>query len=227
MQVTELPAQDSVFLQAGFVALSLAMAAFLAWWSKRAWWVLAWTGLTAAGALTGIFGYVVLPPPALLVMFFGAVVATRSLVSGSWRELSLKLLIGFQAFRVLVELLIHRAVQEGVAPPQMTWTGLNFDVVAGASAALLWPFTSRLPRWALLAWNFFGLALLCNVVGVAILSMPLPFQQFRPDSVWVLIFPYQWLPMILVLSAYLGHIALFRRLRTGSGGDPHDVAKTA
>lgn len=215
-QITELPVQDSLVLRAGFIALSGVLAVFLAWWSRKTAWVLAWTLLTAAGALTGVFGYLVLPPPALLVMILGTAFAARSLLKGAWRALSLPVLVGFQSFRILVELLIHQAVLEGVAPPQMTWTGQNLDILAGLTALLLGPFAARVPIWLLWLWNLGGLALLCNVVAVAILSLPLPFQQFWPDNLWVMIFPYQWLPMILVLAAFLGHLALWQRLKERS-----------
>ncbi|MEO7167134.1 MAG: hypothetical protein ABI016_08860 [Chthoniobacterales bacterium] len=62
-------------------------------------------------------------------------------------------LIGFQAFRIPVELLIRRAVQEGIAPRQMTWTGLNLDILPGISALLLFPVGRRIPRWGILVWN--------------------------------------------------------------------------
>jgi len=98
-----------------------------------------------------------------------------------------------QSFRILVELLTHRAYK-------------------GGTALLLAPFASRLPPAVLAAWNTMGLVLLAWVVGVAVLSLPTPLQRLWPDNVWVAHAPYVWLPTVLVPAALLGHIALFRQL---------------
>ena len=62
-------------------------------------------------------------------------------------------LVGFQGFRIVVEMLIHKAVQEGMAHPTMTWSGTNCDLVAGVTAALLVPITKRLDHRVLQIWN--------------------------------------------------------------------------
>ncbi|MDB6075281.1 MAG: hypothetical protein JWO89_2921 [Verrucomicrobiaceae bacterium] len=101
---------------------------------------------------------------------------------------------------------------EGIAPIQMTWTGMDFDIVTGITALIIAPLASRLPRWVLLAWNAMGLGLLIWVVGVAVLSMPTVFQRLHPSNTWVAFFPFVWLPTILVPCALLRHVVLFRRL---------------
>ena len=123
-----------------------------------------------------------------------------------WHKRPLAFLVGFQAFRILVELAIHQAVVEGVAPPQMSWEGRNFDILTGITALLLIPVVDRLPSWSLHAWNFAGAVLLLNIVSVAMLSLPTPFQLFEPDNVWLLFFPFTWLPLILAMMAWLGHV---------------------
>ena len=131
----------------------------------------------------------------------------------------LSFLIGFQAFRIPIELLIHRAVAEGIAPLQMTWNGMNWDILSGISALLLFPFANKIPRWGLLVWNTLALALLLWIVGVAVLSFPGAFQRLRPDNIWVAYFPFVWLPTVAVTSALLGHVVLFRKL-LGPGARP-------
>lgn len=121
-------------------------------------------------------------------------------------------LVGFQSFRILVELLIHQAVVEGVAPEQLTWTGLNYDIVTGVVALILAPFAKNAPRWILHLFNFVGFWLLAQVVIVAIISMPTAFQILEPANVWVAHFPFIWLPLVLVSFALMGHLALFRKL---------------
>src|SRR5690349_3273372 len=57
----------------------------------------------------------------------------RQLASG----LSLAALIGFQSFRLPLEMLMHHAQEVGVMPPQMSYSGLNFDIVTGITALAL------------------------------------------------------------------------------------------
>lgn len=160
------------------------------------------------------------PPPVFLVFFptiIGVIVIALSGIGKTLADRSVRFLIGFQSFRIIVELLIHQAVAEGTAPPQMTWTGYNFDIVTGVTALLLIPFANKLPKWAVHCWNALGAGLLLLVVAVAIVSMPTPFQQLKPDNTWVAYFPFIWLPVVLVSSALLGHLVLFRKLISSGG----------
>lgn len=179
----------------------------------------AWMGLTLGAAATGRLSFA---PPTMLALF-GAVAALavyfgRSRLGERLATLlPLAALVGFQSFRILVELLLHRAYVEGLMPVQMSYSGRNFDIasgitavgVAGALAA------GRCPTWLVRAWNFFGMALLANVLVIAVLSAPLPIRLFHnePANVWVTQAPFVWLPAVMVLAAIVGHILVFRRLR--------------
>jgi hypothetical protein len=145
-------------------------------------------------------GYSRLPPR--------AVVLTRRLAL----SFLLTTLIAAQAFRILVEILIHKSSTIGLAPPQMTWDGYNFDIITGVTALALALFARAVPTRLVFIWNCLGLALLSWVVGIAIVSFPTRFQLLRPDNTWVAFFPYVWLPSILVPAALLGHIVIFRKL---------------
>lgn len=131
--------------------------------------------------------------------------------------LPLALLVGFQGFRLPLELLMHRAYQEGVMPVQMSYSGLNVDIVTGITAlgagALL--AAGKLPLWAARAWNVLGSLLVINIVTIAWLSAPTPLRVFHnePANVWVAHFPFVWLPSVLVAAALAGHVLVFRRLR--------------
>lgn len=208
-----LPAEPSLLLQGGFIVISVLMTAFVAWWCRRPWIPATFLLVTGGLALTGAFAHVSLPPPLLVIVVLSVSASSVWLYRGDWRVLPIRLLVGFQAFRILVELLIHEGVMEGVAPPQLTWTGRNWDMLVGLTALLLVPFAVKLPRWALLIWNTLGLGLLLNVVIVGILSLPLPIQQFHPDNGWLGFFPFHWLPLVLVHVAVLGHVGLYKRLR--------------
>ncbi len=213
----------SALLPASFVGLSCLMLVFWALALRRVGRSPFWpvgvasliAALTCAAASQGFFSVFEPFPrvqPLFVLGFVGVVVWG---VKGSGRALAalpVSWLVGFQSFRILVELAIHEAVGQGVAPPQMTWTGMNWDLLVGVSAAALLPVASRLPRWALLLWNTLSLGLLVNVVVVATLSMPGPLQQITPDNDWIGLAPYIWLPQVLVGSALLGHVLLYVKL---------------
>jgi hypothetical protein len=214
-----LPAEPTFLLQSGFVALAILLVVMFAI-AQKSWAVLitgaAWLLLTAVLARTGVLADFSSSPPRITLLLFPAILFAVFLGFSKFGTrlslMPLTFLIGFQAFRIPVELLIHRAVREGIAPPQMTWTGLNLDILSGVSALLLFSFARRIPRWGILTWNTLALALLLWIVGVAVLSFPGAFQRLKPDNVWVAYFPFIWLPTVAVTSALLGHVALFRRL---------------
>jgi hypothetical protein len=124
-------------------------------------------------------------------------------------------LIAFQGFRFPLELVMHRAAEEGVMPIQMSFSGRNPDIISGITALLVaWLIfrghgTKRTP-WL---WNILGSALLVNIVAVAILSLP-PFAAWGPErlNTWVVHAPFVWLPTVLVPFALIGHLLLWRKL---------------
>ena len=100
-------------------------------------------------------------------------------------------------------------------PPQMSFEGLNFDIVSGLSAgviALMGAWVT-LPRWVYWAFNVMGTALLAVIVTIAIVSIP-TFALFGPDrtNTWVFGFPYLYLPAVMVQWALVGHLLVFRKL---------------
>jgi hypothetical protein len=112
---------------------------------------------------------------------------------------------------------MHAMYERGVMPVQMSYSGRNFDIATGVTAivvgALVW--TGRGGRRLVLAWNLAGLALLLNIVTIAILSTP-RFRYFGDDrlNVWVMYAPFVWLPAVMVLAALAGHLIIFRALKT-------------
>lgn len=110
---------------------------------------------------------------------------------------------------------MHRMAERGIMPDQMSYSGRNFDIVTGFTAIVvaLLIRSGRGGRSLALAWNVVGLALLVNVVSIAILSTP-RFAWFGPDrlNVWVTYPPFVWLPAVMVLSALAGHLIVFRAI---------------
>jgi hypothetical protein len=112
---------------------------------------------------------------------------------------------------------MHGAARAGVMPVQMSFEGRNFDVVTGASAAVVAALllADRAPRWLVVAWNGLGAALLANIVVIAVASTPL-VHAFGTDPAaldsWVATAPFVWLPTVFVTCAIAGHIIIARRL---------------
>ena len=67
-----------------------------------------------------------------------------------------------------------------------------------------------------------GLALLVNVVTVAVLSTPL-FAYFGEErlNVFVTYPPFVWLPAVMVLAAFAGHLLVFRALHVSPSEERH------
>lgn len=177
---------------------------------------LGWLTLTGRLATSGFFD--AWSPPRLALVLATVLIVLVSASRAQWAarlgDLPVGLLVGFQSYRIAVELLIHQAVTEGVAAPTMTWTGSNFDIIPGISALLLAPFANRLPTSWLQAWNIVSALILLITVATGLLVMPTPLQLIAsdPPNIWIAAYPFVWLPAVLVLCAWLGHVVLFRRL---------------
>ena len=219
--------EPSPLLFWGFVVLPLLMAAGIVVAIGRC--VGAVAGRIAAVVavvwigLTGVLGWGghldVWAPPRMFFLLAPNVVFLAWAGRSSWAErlgdLPIKLLVGFQSFRIVVELLLHAAVLEGVAHPNMTWSGTNLDIVPGVTALLLVPFVPRMDRRWLQLWNLSMAGVLVVTVVTGMLAAPTPFRQIAggPANGFVAACPFGWLPTVLVSAAWLGHIVLYRRLR--------------
>lgn len=161
------------------------------------------------------------PPPMVLILAPGLLLVFIAAFSPFGARLAKHLgyaaLIGFHAFRLPLEGLLWWFHRQGRLPVQMTFEGRNLDILTGLSAivvaALAW--RGKAGRKTALVWNLAGLALLINIMGVAILSVPGPLRAFHnePANTLVLHFPYVWIPAIFVMAALLGHLVLFRKIR--------------
>jgi hypothetical protein len=161
------------------------------------------------------------PAPILLllvtVLTVSLLVAYTSYGTRFVTGLPLWILVAGQAFRFPLELLMHRAAEEGVMPPQMTYTGLNFDILTGLTALPVAWWLARghqHARTVAMIWNVLGSLLLLNVLVVAMLSTPVfaAFGEHRLNT-WVAHPPYVWLPTMFVVCAMVGHLVIFRKLR--------------
>lgn len=189
-----------------------------------------WTGLVMAGsAVAAWYGLLArfdrTPPPMAILMptVFAIALATglSSLGRATAANVPLATLVGLQAFRLPLELVMHRAATVGVMPPELSYSGYNFDIATGAVALVLYIAMRvgvAVPRVALWVWNLWGMACLVVITVVAVLSSPMVLafgNDPRHVNAWVLFFPYVWLPVVLVTIAMAGHIIVTRALLRG------------
>jgi hypothetical protein len=123
-------------------------------------------------------------------------------------------LIGFQAFRLPLELVMHRAAVAGIMPNVMSYSGYNFDIVSGATALplALYAWRRPLPRPVIMLWNLTGQLLLIAIAVIAFAATPV-FRAFGDDqlNIWVTEFPYVWIA-VMVAAALFGHVVTMRKL---------------
>ena len=177
-----------------------------------------WLAGQAAAALSGWLGRFELRPPPIVLWFASMLLMTLALAWSSFGRRFAKLpfvaLIGFQAFRLPLELVMHRAAVAGVMPNVMSYSGYNFDIVSGATALplALWAWRRPLPRWLIALWNVTGQILLIVIAVVAFAATPV-FRAFGDDQLntWVTQFPYVWIA-VMVAAALFGHIVTMRKL---------------
>lgn len=226
------PPQASAFTTCGIAAIALVVAALFVWAvahsagrkaaaiaaSLTAGWLVLTFSLASAGSLAR---FDLRPPPFAFVFLtvIGGGVALGLSPLGKRLALGLPLaaLVGLHAFRLPLEVVMHQAAREGVMPHAMSFSGYNFDIVTGATAAVLAPLVARgkAPRSAVVLWNAMGSLFLVVIAAVAFVSTPM-IRAFgdAPELVntWVAYPPFVWLPAILVLVAIAGHVIVARRL---------------
>jgi len=182
-----------------------------------------WLTIGAVVPLSGILETKMLPPPPTFLVgasFILVVVIALSSAGMRLARLPIAALIGFHAFRLPLELILHNWYKGGTLPVQMTYEGHNFDIATGIMAIVLgaWAILGQIPRAAVWLFNVVGATLLAVVISIALTSSPLPFRQYmnEPPVLLVYHFPYSWIVSIAVAGALLGHLVLFRKLLTRS-----------
>ncbi len=130
------------------------------------------------------------------------------------RAIPLGWMVGFQAFRLPLELVLNDWYKSGTIPQTMTWHGSNWDIVSGIFACIACVFVNN-RRWLAWGFNVIGIVLLLNVGRVAIMSSPVPSGwQVDPPLELILFLPYAYIVPVCVGGAALGHTLLTRKLLT-------------
>lgn len=186
---------------------------------QRAAWIaalgaLAWLGISGGLAASGVLSRS-FPAPYLGGCLVGAVALACSPVGGRLAQhLSWGALVGFQAFRLPLEGVLHAWWGAGVVPQAMTWSGQNFDVVTGLAALTLAPFARR-ARWAVIAFEIMGLAMLINIARIVArhtVGSPLYVPDAGPAIELAAHWPTTWIVSVCVAGACAGHFILARKL---------------
>lgn len=173
--------------------------------------------MTVAGSLAAAGLFQRMP-----VFFLALMAITALLTFLCWKRLHTNdipdsYFLAVHALRLPVEFLLHNLYEQGKIPKLMTYEGWNFDILLGLTAImmLIWQlFThKRFARILLLSWNIWGLISLTAIVVLAVLSSPVPIQQFgfEQPNVALVTNPYCLLPVFIVPMVYLSHFVLLKR----------------
>lgn len=215
-----------IFIPLGFIAtvlLALVLLYRASGYNRTFLLIISgWLMLQAAFTLAGFyrvfnanpprFGLLIFPPLIAIILLF-VTPKGRVFLNG----LNAKALTLLHIVRIAVELVLFGLFVHHAVPRLMTFEGGNLDILSGLTALFIWYFgyvKQKISRGWLLAWNFAALALLFNIVVRAVLSLPLPFQQFgfeQPNTALVF-FPYSWLPTFVVPAVLLAHLVNIRKL---------------
>jgi hypothetical protein len=182
--------------------------------------LIGWSVVTAILSLSGFLSdFSTFPPKLLIALIIPLIAIIWAVRTKEVKEILMHIppasIIWIQSFRIVVEILLWRLFVDNVAPIQMTFEGRNFDILSGLSAIVVAILVTKnkISSQLVIAWNFAGLALLVNIVTIAILSMPTPLRVFmnEPANTIVTKFPIVWLPALLVPLAYGLHFLSIRQ----------------
>jgi hypothetical protein len=208
-------------LATGFVSYMFLKACH---WNKKVMTLFAiWLPLQAYLGYSGFYLDSIAIPPHMLFMIPPTLVAMlitfytkrgQSFIN----SLDLKTLTLLHLVRIPVEFCLLWLFIAGAIPELMTFEGRNFDILAGITAPIVFYFyftKKSLRSTGMLTWNIVSLALLINIIINALLSAPLPIQQFAFDqpNIGILYFPFVWLPSFIVPIVFFSHLVVIRRLR--------------
>jgi hypothetical protein len=158
------------------------------------------------------FALLVVPTLIAIILLF-AIPSGRTFLF----RMDAKWLTWLHVVRIPVEIVLFWLFISKLVPKDMTFEGQNLDILSGITAPLIAYLgfqRSCLSKWIIIAWNVICLALLFNIVSMAILSAPGPFQTraFDQPNIGVLYFPFVWLPCFIVPVVLLSHLVVLAKL---------------
>lgn len=185
-----------------------------------------WLVATAVLAYTGFFrNFDVVPPRTFAIGVWPFMAVTLIYLVFFRRFLGkfpLTVLTFLHVIRIPVELCLLWLYQSGQVPIEMTFEGRNFDILSGITAPLIYFLAFRNgPRQVnlglLFVWNLLALLLLGNIVTIAVLAFPSPFQSIglNQPNVGVTYYPFIWLPAVIVPIVFFCHVTSIWKIVSG------------
>lgn len=184
--------------------------------------VIAWLLLQAVLGLSGFYQVTQSVPPRFVLLIgpglIGAALLLLTKAGKSFADtLNIRKLTLLHWIRIPVEFTLYFVYTAKLVPLVMTFEGNNYDIISGITAPIIYYLvfvTKKLNNTALLLWNFVCLALLVNILVIAILSAQTPFQQlaFDQPNIGITFFPFVWLPSVVVPIVLTAHLAAIRQL---------------
>lgn len=152
-------------------------------------------------------------PPLLLIAGVFLTSRGRKFMDG----LNIKQLTLLHTIRIPVEVVLYYLFIAKVIPEIMTFEGSNFDIISGLTAPLIYYLGFNGKKYSnsiTIIWNVLCLALLINIIILAIFSTKTSFQQFGFDqpNIAITYFPFNWLPCVIVPLVLFSHVATIRRV---------------
>ncbi len=185
--------------------------------------LIVWIGLQAMLSLSHFYTIKTMTsPPRFLLAFFPILLFMVSVfISKQGRKFvdSLPLLpiTWLNVVRIPVEFCLYWLFLDKAVPELMTFSGRNFDILAGLTAPFVAYFgikNGQLNRKFLLAWNVVSLGLLVFIIFNGLLSAPTVLQQFafEQPNIALAYFPFVLLPALIVPVVLFGHFVSIRQL---------------
>ncbi len=158
------------------------------------------------------FALLIAPPLIVMIIMFITAAGKKFIDSLNITQLTL-----LHAIRIPVEIILYFLFVAKTIPQIMTFEGRNFDILAGLTAPVIYYFgfvKNKIPNSFLVIWNLICLALLLNIIIIAILSAATPFQQFgfNQPNIAIAHFPFNWLASVVVPIVLFSHLATLRQL---------------
>ena len=190
--------------------------------------IIFWILLLLVISITGFFeDYSSLPPrialaalPPIILMLF---LLQHKLFKFVLKVIPEKWLILFQSFRIPMEVMFYLYFLAEVLPFQMTFVGLNHDILVGLTALIagfLFFIKRHRQQVAAILWNISGIAMLINIVTITALSTDSPFRVFMndPSANFIGSFPFILIPGFIVPMAIGMHVFSIKQLVMNGNG---------
>ena len=178
--------------------LPLSMTIFIAFWLIYLS-VLSYTEFLADFTFPPRMPLMVVMPLMVLIVFLLFRKATSDLVS----TISVSWLIYLQSFRIIVEIIIWGAYNQGIIPLETTFEGSNVDIIVGLTAVPLAYYAKRdkISPMALIIWNIAGLLILANTVRLFISAGYFPALLGQDET--MLSAEFVKLPFLLIAGIFM------------------------